>query len=263
MFAYYLQARQRATRAACHEKYMIPNSFCARKPRIIRFAEKSHNIPRIVAASPARHDSMRGIPPLTSLRSFAPPYAEAKGAYACTPCHSERSTLSFRAKRGIFPPSQSVRGARGDALAAVPQAASVKSPAICDNYQGIPRSHRSARSRPLTLREGGVPSHPLSLRAKHSVIPSNPMSFRAKRGISPPPFAKRKGGSGGMPCQPLHKRRTSTASHLRQLPGHPPLTSLRSFAPPYALRRGRTLAHAHHHLHTPSLHHLPPAHDIR
>ncbi len=48
-----------------------------------------------------------GHPPLTSLRSFAPPYALRRGLVVClqprdAPCHS-RNTLSFRAKRGIFP----------------------------------------------------------------------------------------------------------------------------------------------------------------
>ncbi len=36
------------------------------------------------------------------------------------------------------------------------QTAARQLPANCDNCQSIPRSHRFARSRPLTLREGGV-----------------------------------------------------------------------------------------------------------
>ncbi len=82
-----------------------------------------------------------GHPPLTSLRSFAPPYAPRRGRTTSTsrakPCHSEQRSLSFRAQHhvipsearnlrrratspigrampnGKFPPSHSVRGARG------------------------------------------------------------------------------------------------------------------------------------------------------
>ena len=42
-----------------------------------------------------------------------------------------------------------------------------------------------------------------------------------------------------MPYQALHKRRPSDClPAIRLHAGHPPLTSLRSFAPPYAPRRG-------------------------
>ncbi len=254
MFAYYLQARQRATRAACHEKYMIPNSFCARKPRIIRFAEKSHNIPRIVAASPAP--------------TFRTPPVIPSAA-----CHSEHRTLSFRAKRGIFPPSQSVRGVRGDALAAVPQAASVKSPAICDNYQGIPRSHRSARSRPLTLCEGGVPSqHPLSFRAAHchserSTPCHSERSEESSFAITPsfhkfPPSQSVRGVRGDALAAVPQAASVKSPAICDNYQGIP--RSHRSArSRPLTLREGgvpsRTYAHHHLHLHP----HLPPAHDIR
>ena len=63
-------------------------------------------------------------------------------------------------------------------------------------------------------------------------------------GIVPqvPPFAKRKGARGDAP--PFHKRRPSDSRPaVRVHTGHPPLTSLRSFAPPYApSRRGRALS---------------------
>ncbi len=44
-----------------------------------------------------------------------------------------------------------------------------------------------------------------------------------------------------MPWQALDKRRPSDwLAAIGVHAGHPPLTSLRSFAPPYASRRGRT-----------------------
>ncbi len=57
-----------------------------------------------------------GHPPLTSLRSFAPPYALRRGRTHCrhcgkTGCGQMPTATSFRK----FPPSRSVRGARGDA----------------------------------------------------------------------------------------------------------------------------------------------------
>ena len=57
MFAYYLQARQRATRATCHEKYMIPNSLCARKPPTNRFYEfrRIPNLPHNRQVPPNRN----------------------------------------------------------------------------------------------------------------------------------------------------------------------------------------------------------------
>ena len=53
-----------------------------------------------------------------------------------------------------------------------------------------------------------------------------------------PPFAKRKGGLGGMLWQVFHKQLPSNRlPAIRLHAGHPPLTLLRSFAPPYASRR--------------------------
>ncbi len=49
-------------------------------------------------------------PPLTSLRSFAPPYALRRGR---TDFSHSSNILSFRAKRGIFPPFAKRKGARG------------------------------------------------------------------------------------------------------------------------------------------------------
>ena len=58
-------------------------------------------------------------PPLTSLRSFAPPCAEAKGAYVfpllsfpASPCHSEHPHVIPSAARNL-PPSRSARGPGG------------------------------------------------------------------------------------------------------------------------------------------------------
>ena len=103
-------------------------------------------------------------PPLTSLRSFAPPCAEAKGAYVfpllsfpASPCHSERSEES-------------------------PPFAKRKGPGGCsqfNNCQRIPRSHRCARSRPLT-------------QAKGAWVAEN----HGNHGSKPPPFAERKGARG-------------------------------------------------------------------
>ncbi len=51
-----------------------------------------------------------------------------------------------------------------------------------------------------------------------------------------------------MPWQALDKRRPSDwLAAIGVHAGHPPLTSLRSFAPPYALRRGRTIASIREH----------------
>ena len=63
--------------------------------------------------------------------------------------------------------------------------------------RGIPRSHRFARSRPLTLREGGLLSASIRATPCHSehttVIPSAPDVIPSEaRNL--PPFAKRKGG---------------------------------------------------------------------
>ncbi len=79
--------------------------------------------------------------------------------------------LSFRAKRGIFPPSRSVRGARGDALAAVGQAARVDLPASAS-----PAHIASLVRAPLRFAKGACCLPPF---AGHTVIPSAPMSFRA------------------------------------------------------------------------------------
>ena len=49
------------------------------------------------------------------------------------------------------------------------------------------------------------------------IIPARPCHSEAERGISP--FAEREGARGMLACLPPH------------LPAHPPLTSLRSFAP--------------------------------
>ncbi len=60
-----------------------------------------------------------------------------------------------------------------------------------ESMRGIPRSHRSARSRPLTLCEGGVPIAPirgastLPPRARTMSFRARTLSFRAKRGIYP------------------------------------------------------------------------------
>ena len=53
-----------------------------------------------------------------------------------------------------------------------------------ESMRGIPRSHRCARSRPLTLREGGVRASPFVLRV--------PVARCVDEQV--PPFAKRKGG---------------------------------------------------------------------
>ena len=72
-----------------------------------------------------------------------------------TPCHSERGTLSFRAERGIFPPSRSVRGARGDALVGVGQAASVELPASVWSPCGASPAHIASLVRaPLRFAKG-------------------------------------------------------------------------------------------------------------
>ena len=80
------------------------------------------------------------------------PLRFAKGAYAHHPSCCE--FLWRVASTSKFPPSRSVRGARGDARG-VSQAASVDSHASPTDYLGIPRSHRYARSRPLTLKRRG------------------------------------------------------------------------------------------------------------
>ncbi len=52
-----------------------------------------------------------------------------------------------------------------------------------------------------------------------------------------------------MPWQVFHKRRPSNClPAVRLHAGHPPLTSLCSFAPPYAPRRGRTNTSALNHI---------------
>ena len=145
-----------------------------------------------------------GHPPLTSLRSFAPPYALRRGRSLCPlfSRHSERCTMSFRAERGnsVFnhpfvpqvPPSHSVRGARGDALAGVSQATCVEFPAGGLSPCGASPAHIASLVRaPLRFAKGAY------------ALPLAPLSFRAERGISVcnhafvpriPPFAQRKGG---------------------------------------------------------------------
>ena len=78
----------------------------------------------------------------------------------------------------------------------------------------------------------------------------HPMSFRAKRGISPLRKAQ-----GGQVDAPRHSERIhvipaeagasagGTPIQMGGVVGHPPLTSLRSFAPPCAVTKGGVTTH--------------------
>ncbi len=106
---------------------------------------------------------------------------------ALAPCDSEQPPvipshlLSFRAERGISP------FVKRKGLGGCPQ---------FNNWQCIPRSHRFARSRPLTQAKGAyIPLriHTLSFRAA---------SCHSERNEESPPFVKRKGARGMLACLP-------------------------------------------------------------